>query len=1204
MGRFLACLFLVATMGCAAEEWQLRYTNFGVLSAEQKAGGAIPAFTVTTVTEDGEPVLKIDDDQKGDRIGQLYLGRELLLDDPRPKLLTVSFELQAACAAPDRTPSLKVMLLSRKGWERMFTDPATAGEPPRWQIGDVIAEEAVSYPEDTVTWLAWQSGNLARRLTVRTPRELVLVLFFGANHTGTKEFGRFRRVKVEMSNAVPPPPKRDREYPLKTARTLHSDDEVALARRRCDEDASARAHRERYIKASEMWLAVPDTDLTWRLPDASVPRAFNDSVAGCPEHGKAIFKHGTYPWLLEFNQPFKVICPIGKESYPSNDFLAWYQSGYQDKSALAGKISDDGWGWTPPGGERHWLVAYANHWFWSRWNIPGVLNLSRAYLLTGDRQYAHKCAAMLARIADIYPGMDYHNQSRYGTLSSHYPGKILNHIWETGVIQNLAEAYDNIHETIDGDTELQQFRGQSGEEIRSLIETNILEEGIRCILDGTIQGNFGMHQSALATLVAVRQTAPSDELLAAILDKTGAEGRYEGIRYALYNWIHRDGVPYETAPGYNFSWVGNLIETANIAEKAGIDLYAEPQFRRLMEWPIELIVNGRFTPAEGDSGDIRHGVVGQSADVYRHAFRHYGGPDFAWMLKRCGGAGGGFQTWEALFEEPVTEALTKELADHPRPASRSRVLDGYGMAILNNPAETVAVTDYYGWRGGHSHWDGLHFNLYAHGQAVMPDTGYPDFMNSFVPGIFSWSQTTVNHNTVVMDAGRQTGNSGGRVHHFAGEPMVQYVDASAPGNYPQASEYRRAQILVSTDEQNAYLVDIFRVAGGQQHDYSLHGTVGARTVVEGSFGPTQTKGTLAGENVEVGEFYDDPALAPKDYQGSYGGYRGSGFQHLINVQRQSRPGPVVLQIDAEADPRVKLRLHLLDAEGQQAILAEAQISPVKHPALLPYVLLRRQGDNLASTFVTVADPFVAEPQLKQVRRLATSADAVALEVVHAAGRDVILQAREGGRKRPAGDLLTSDAALVVARLAADGSLVQAMAVDGSSLSVDGTDYALKPVLTGTVAAVDPRANTVTVKWAGAPPADWPGRTVTLGNDARDNLYSVTAAEDTADGTRLTLSASLLNGRGRVTATDDQAGTLTTDSRMLFQTTYGGRYALNEAQDTWLPITSAGGGTFTLRGAKPSAVFGDPDGDDKKEFWVCTVAPGDQVRTGGVTVLKP
>ena len=38
---------------------------------------------------------------------------------------------------------------------------------------------------------------------------------------------------------------------------------------------------------------------------------------------------------------------------------------------------------------------------------------------------------------------------------------------------------------------------------------------------------------------------------------------------------------------------------------------------------------------------------------------------------------------------------------------------------------------------------------------MTPDLGYPDGANEFLPGIFTWSKTTIAHNTVTVDAKRQ-----------------------------------------------------------------------------------------------------------------------------------------------------------------------------------------------------------------------------------------------------------------------------------------------------------------------------------------------------------------------------------------------------------------------------------------------------------------
>ena len=269
-----------------------------------------------------------------------------------------------------------------------------------------------------------------------------------------------------------------------------------------------------------------------------MPRAFNVGTAGCPKCGKKIYeKGGTYPWIINLDKPFKVQCPICKGVFPGNDLEAYYLSGFKDRKHLEGDYPDDGWGWVDPAdGHRYWFVAYANHWTWQSHVLRGLDNLGQAYLLTGDKRYAHQAALMLYRLSEVYPGMDYHNQSRYGKLTEerggHYGGKMVNLIWATGNLSAMARTYDAVWETIDADADLQQTLAKTGGEIRSAIEANVLEEGIDRVLDEEIRGNFGMHQRALVYAVLARQHGKNDEWLGRIFEYSGPSALHTGLDYA------------------------------------------------------------------------------------------------------------------------------------------------------------------------------------------------------------------------------------------------------------------------------------------------------------------------------------------------------------------------------------------------------------------------------------------------------------------------------------------------------------------------------------------------------------------------------------------------------------------------------------------------------------------------------------------------
>ena len=375
------------------------------------------------------------------------------------------------------------------------------------------------------------------------------------------------------------------QFPLKTAAMIYSDSLVALALENIRRFPTACSIKDDILKAANRMLTFTDDELEVLMADARVPRGFDLCAKGCPVHGDSVFKvGGFYPRIIDMQHPFQVRCPIDGQVFPSNDYAGYYQSGFKDKIDRNVEYTDDGWGWIAPDGERYWFVAYANHWLWYDYLLPGMLNLARAYLLTDDNRYAAKVAFMLYRLASVYPSMNHEDQSRYGLMSkSHggcYPGKLVNHIWETNVIDWAAEAYDIVWKTVDADTSLQKRAGKTGEELRAFIEANLLEDGLDALDTEKIKGNYGTHQRAMITVQLVRQYAGIEEALHKILYEPSSVNLQNGVKYTLYNNIFRDGQPWES-PGYNAGWLHSFMQ---IEEKLPADykeLYASFRFRKI-----------------------------------------------------------------------------------------------------------------------------------------------------------------------------------------------------------------------------------------------------------------------------------------------------------------------------------------------------------------------------------------------------------------------------------------------------------------------------------------------------------------------------------------------------------------------------------------------------------------------------------------------
>ncbi|MBN2564041.1 MAG: heparinase II/III family protein [Phycisphaerae bacterium] len=997
---------------------------------------------------------------------------------------------------------------------------------------------------------------------------------------------------------------REPQWPLKTARALFTDDQIFRVRQLCDTDALAIALKRKVVQKAANWIEIPDEQLYWLLPDSRVPRAFNVSAKGCPIHGTAIYQHGRYPWVLDREAPFTITCPVGGEQYPSNDFGAYLASGMQDRSLLTGPYADDGRGWVAPDGEKYWFVAHACHEHWKEIWLPAVKLLSLAYAMTGDPVYARKAIVMLDRIATVYPEMDYSQQSRYSELTGGaYQGKILNHIAETLVLRDLAVAYDLAFDALVGDAPI-SLPWRSPQQIRANIEANLLEEGIDAVARYQIVGNFGLHQSALAHAAVVRQQGPTEELLDGIFTHTGGARCHEGFNYALYNLVFKDGMPFETSPCYCADWVNALNTAAEVIAKGGCDLYQHRKFPLMFHAPLKLLCNGQFTPANGDSGSITSNWTLPAKASYRAAYRHLQRPSYAWALGKQGGLSGSqYTTFEALVEEPLADEASQDAGLYASQLP-SRVLDGYGMTILNNENDSTAVSLYYGIRGVHGHYDRLSIELFGHDRRLSPDLGYPDFMNDFVPGIFSWTHNTISHNTVMVDESKQRGNVSGKVLRFHNSPAVQVVDVDGAGSYEQATTYRRTLVLVNVGNENAYLVDVFRVQGGESHVLSIHGQEGEFSLAgAGLLPPPVTEGTLAGPDVSYGELYDDPVLGAPGYSGSYYPYDGSGYQHLFNWQSITPDVVVTGQWDLAGEPSAQLRVHVVPHPGQELVVADARVSPtLKIPTILKYMLLRRSGDPAGNTFVTVwepaSGPFIDQIVVNDDRSLGSGCDkVVVLSVRRGDTVDVIAVAPEAGSSYSMTPEISSDAAVAVVSVEG-GHWIQAFAAGGSWVTgtQPGHTAAVPQTITGQVIAVDYGQKAITVDIGDSPvdASSLAGLAVRIFNDEHASIYTIASAAGAGTLLKLHVSGSdVFTGRIKPKAVDCAARTLATDTYILYAFNMAGMCLVTEDLTHGVQITSMDNRKFQLIGDADLGPFA-ADLAEGKDAWIADFGVGDQI----------
>lgn len=225
------------------------------------------------------------------------------------------------------------------------------------------------------------------------------------------EFGRNRRLLIlsTIGAAATVCSGGSTDVPVKKQSTLTTPKSVdaakrdtAFVRRALEGDSRPFNAASGYAPAAK-WVDKPDEWFWTIMPSTTVQRvgtigkdSFANPRLGCPVHGQEVYTvNAYYPWIVDCEAlPYKLTCPIGGETYPSNDFAAG--------DLTTGSYADDGTGCVVEGSRYYFIGLYAHH-AYNRVIQPAIKSFSDAYMVTGDRRYAHKAAVCLLKEASEYP---------------------------------------------------------------------------------------------------------------------------------------------------------------------------------------------------------------------------------------------------------------------------------------------------------------------------------------------------------------------------------------------------------------------------------------------------------------------------------------------------------------------------------------------------------------------------------------------------------------------------------------------------------------------------------------------------------------------------------------------------------------------------------------------------------------------------------
>lgn len=795
---------------------------------------------------------------------------------------------------------------------------------------------------------------------------------------------------------------------------------VAIMRSHCARHAWASEARDDAVRKAQPWASMSDEALWDLMFGHTITRSWMVWSDGwCPSCRNGV---PMYQWEIEpLALPWKVRCPHCREAFPKNDFAAFHRSGLDqhlvfdpkraDRSLLYNTDHpgtddplrafgvDDGEGYMEGGRRWRFIGAYLIYGQWKRHILAGIEALSDAWLLTGERRFAHKALVVLDRVADLYGSFDFEKE---GLAYERGHGSGYVSTWHDACeeARALALHWDKVRGALEGDGDLVSLLSRkardarlanpktSAADVRRNIEDGILADTVRN--RHRIKSNFPQTDITVAVIQTVlgfpNGRAEVDGIIDMFVEKSTAV----------------DGVTGEKGmAGYSCYAVWGMTRFLGLWDRSDPDflpriLVRFPKLRDHFRFHVDTWCLQKYYPSCGDSNSIGERMetyVGAhfeketsiSPSAYTLLWRLAALTGEAAFLQVLHGAAGSADRipLDLFLEDP--EAVRRDVAAAVGRSGTEIILpsvnkEAWRLAILRSGRGDKARAAWldYDNDGNHRHADGMNLGLYGFGMDLMADFGYPPVnYGGWGSPRAEWYKSTSAHCTVLVDRREQSRASGATSFWKAGAPF-QAVRASCPDLYG-AELYERTVALVDVDGERSYVMDVFRVTGGREHLQFLHTQFAA----------------LSAQGI--------PDMGAAGFEGfaHMRGFRGGPAAAggiLAEWAVQDRFG----YLPAGADVRV--RVHGLTMEAE-AFRCEAWVNlgfSRNEEAWIPRLAVRRSASDarpLSSTFLSVIEPFDGTPFVARAVRLPVPFPAV--ETVLADGRrDLFACAGQAGTADP------------------------------------------------------------------------------------------------------------------------------------------------------------------------------------------------------------
>ena len=415
--------------------------------------------------------------------------------------------------------------------------------------------------------------------------------------------------------------------------------------------------------------------------------------------------------------------------------------------------------------------------------------------------------------------------------------------------------------------------------------------------------------------------------------------------------------------------------------------------------------------------------------------------------------------------------------------------------------------------GNHDHKDALSIGINAYMLDLSPDLGYPLRADSGNERMH-WVSGTLSHDTVLVDSKQQTNTYAGEPKHFDDSGFVKLMDTEATRNYSTTDLYKRTVSMIQIDEDSSYIVDLFRVSGGSTHEYSFHGGESANTTVDGLTLEAKS-GTYAGTGTQFGVMPNgDVSSGNPGYYWLYDVKAQNGPTSGFSIDWAIKDTYNVYGNGAHADTNIHLKLTML---GDYDTVSMAKGNPPSHAgaaSYYDYVIAKRTGKNLDSTFTAVIEPYYDDSKILKIEEAGVTfngaqvddMEARAVKVTLKNGRiDYIVCALDTAKQYRVADLFDFCGFYGVYSIV-NGELSKAYINDGSQIDT----YEAESELTGKVIDFTKTLSveneiTVSLDQTDADVSNLAGRYVYIANDRVKNaVYKIVDAEKT-DGNNVRLN---------------------------------------------------------------------------------------------------